>query len=125
MSESHPSRRGAGPSDSGSIKVDVSEMPRVLQRITALSLRYPGRMAVAIGCSLGAAVASLTLPRLFGGAVDQAQALLEGGAAHASEAQAALWGTALLVIAAIYVFINLAIDFLYTIVDPRIRLESK
>lgn len=100
MSESHPSRRGAGPSDSGSIKVDVSEMPRVLQRITALSLRYPGRMAVAIGCSLGAAVASLTLPRLFGGAVDQAQALLEGGAAHASEAQAALWGTALLVIAA-------------------------
>ena len=100
MSESHPSRRGAGPSDSGSIKVDVSEMPRVLQRITALSLRYPGRMAVAIGCSLGAAVASLTLPRVFGGAVDQAQALVEGGAADASEAQAALWGTALLVIAA-------------------------
>ncbi len=35
-------------------------MPRVLQRITALSLRYPGRMALAIACSLGAAVASLT-----------------------------------------------------------------
>ena len=31
----------------------------------------------------------------------------------------------LLVIAAIYVFINLAIDFIYTLVDPRIRLESK
>ena len=31
----------------------------------------------------------------------------------------------LLVIAAIYVFINLAIDFLYTLVDPRIRLEGK
>jgi peptide/nickel transport system permease protein len=31
----------------------------------------------------------------------------------------------LLVIAAIYVFINLAIDFLYTLVDPRIRLEAK
>ncbi len=31
----------------------------------------------------------------------------------------------LLVIAAIYVFINLAIDLLYTVVDPRIRLESK
>ena len=30
----------------------------------------------------------------------------------------------LLVIAAIYVFINLAIDFLYTLVDPRIRLEA-
>ena len=31
----------------------------------------------------------------------------------------------LLAIAAIYVFINLAIDFLYTLVDPRIRLEGK
>jgi peptide/nickel transport system permease protein len=31
----------------------------------------------------------------------------------------------LLVIAAIYVFINLAIDFIYTLVDPRIRLDSK
>jgi len=31
----------------------------------------------------------------------------------------------LLVIAAIYVFINLAIDFIYTLVDPRIRLEGK
>jgi ATP-binding cassette subfamily B protein len=75
-------------------------MPRVLQRITALSFRYPGRMAIAIGCSLGAAIASLTLPRLFGNAVDQAQVLLQAGAAHAGEAQAALWGTALLVIAA-------------------------
>ncbi|MGR4871038.1 ABC transporter permease [Variovorax sp. LARHSF232] len=31
----------------------------------------------------------------------------------------------LLVIAAIYVFINLGVDFLYTLVDPRIRLEGK
>jgi len=31
----------------------------------------------------------------------------------------------LLVIAAIYVFINLAIDLLYTVVDPRIRLEGR
>jgi len=31
----------------------------------------------------------------------------------------------LLVIAAIYVFINLLIDLLYTLVDPRIRLEAK
>lgn len=31
----------------------------------------------------------------------------------------------LLVIAAVYVFINLAIDLLYTVVDPRIRLEAK
>ena len=31
----------------------------------------------------------------------------------------------LLMIAAVYVFINLAIDLLYTLVDPRIRLEKK
>lgn len=100
MSDSHPSQRGAGPSDSDPIKVDVSQMPRVLQRITALALRYRGRMALAILCSLGAAVASLTLPRLFGHAVDQAQILLRDGAAHAAEAQTALWITAALVIGA-------------------------
>ncbi|MDP3747755.1 MAG: ABC transporter ATP-binding protein [Phenylobacterium sp.] len=75
-------------------------MPRVLQRITALALKYPGRVSLAIICSLGSAVASLALPRLFGNAVDQAQVLLTAGAGHAAEAQAALWGTALLVIAA-------------------------
>lgn len=100
MSEQHPSQRGARTPDSTAPRVDVSEMPRVLQRITALSLRYPGRMALAIACSLGAAVASLTLPRLLGSAVDHAQALLKDGTAHAAEAQAALWTTALLVIAA-------------------------
>lgn len=98
MSESHPQRGAASP-DSDQPVVDVSQMPRVLQRITALSLRYPGRMALAIACSVGAAVASLTLPRLFGHAVDQAQILLKDGAAHAGAAQAALWTTALLVIA--------------------------
>ena len=100
MSESRPSQRGARSFDSTAARVDVSKMPRVLQRITARALRYPGRMALAIGCSLGAAAASLTLPRLFGQGVDQAGALLKAGAAHAGEAQGALWGTALLVIAA-------------------------
>ncbi|MCX7586186.1 ABC transporter ATP-binding protein [Phenylobacterium sp. 58.2.17] len=100
MSEPRPSPRGARSFDSTAARVDVSKMPRVLQRITARALRYPGRMALAIGCSLGAAVASLTLPRLFGQGVDQAGALLNAGAAHAGEAQGALWGTALLVIAA-------------------------
>jgi ATP-binding cassette subfamily B protein len=87
-----------GTGDFGS--VDVSEMPRVLTRITALALQYPGRLALAIGCSLGAAVASLTLPKLFGQAVDQAQQLLQGGVGQADEARAALWLTALLVIIA-------------------------
>jgi ATP-binding cassette subfamily B multidrug efflux pump len=100
MSESPPSPRGAEPSDSEPIKVDVSEMPRVLQRIVALALKYPVRVAIAIVCSLGAAVASLTLPRLFGQAVDQAGVLLKAGAARADEAQTALLITGGLVISA-------------------------
>ncbi len=84
----------------GPAKVDVSQMRRVLPRITALALRYPGGLTLAIGCSLGAAVANLTLPRLFGAAVDQAQTLLKAGPAHATQAQAALWATAILVIGA-------------------------
>jgi ATP-binding cassette subfamily B protein len=80
--------------------VDVSQMPRVLQRITALALRYRGRMAIAMACSLGAAMASLTLPRLFGHAVDQAQALLRLGPAHGAQAQQALWTIAAMVIGA-------------------------
>ena len=98
MSDSRPGRGGVGTGDFGS--VDVSEMPRVLTRITALALRYPGRLALAVACSLGSAVASLTLPKLFGQAVDQAQSLLQGGAAQADAARGALWATALLVIAA-------------------------
>lgn len=81
-------------------RVDISQMPRILQRITALALRYPGRMSLAIGCSLGSAVASLALPKLFGAAIDQAQALLSAGADHAAEARGALWSMAILVIAA-------------------------
>ena len=48
MGESHPSRRGARAADSSPPRVDVSEMPRVLQRISALALRYPGRLALAV-----------------------------------------------------------------------------
>ena len=100
MNDSRPFRRGSDAVVSEPAKVDVRQMPRVLQRITALALRYPGRLALAIACSLGSAVASLALPRLFGAAVDQAQALLSAGAAHAAEARSALWSTAILVIVA-------------------------
>jgi ATP-binding cassette, subfamily B, multidrug efflux pump len=100
MSHFRASRRGPQTIVAGPAKVDVSQMPRVLQRITALAWRHRGRMVLAIACSLGAAAASLTLPRLFGGAVDQAQALLSAGPSRAAEAQAALWTTAFLVIAA-------------------------
>ncbi|MDR3513578.1 MAG: ABC transporter ATP-binding protein [Caulobacteraceae bacterium] len=100
MNDPRPFRRGPDAVVSGPAKVDVRRMPQVLQRITALALRYPARLVLAITCSLGSAVASLALPRLFGAAVDQAQALLSAGAAHAAEARAALWSTAILVIAA-------------------------
>ncbi len=64
-----------------------------------LALRRLGRLALAIGCSVGGAAASLVLPRLFGQAVDQTQALLNSGLVQASEARQALIMTALLVIA--------------------------
>ena len=84
----------------GAPTVDVSAMPRVLSRIAGLALRYPWRVALTVLTSLLAAMASLMLPRLIGGAIDQAHHLLSAGQAHASEARASLWRTALLVIAA-------------------------
>src|SRR5690606_29199020 len=81
-------------------QVDVKAMPGVLSRIIRLALRYPGGVALAIGCSLGSAIASLTLPKLFGYAVDQATRLLGQGPELADEARRALLITAGLVILA-------------------------
>ncbi|WP_334165035.1 ABC transporter ATP-binding protein [Phenylobacterium sp.] len=75
-------------------------MPSVLARIAGLAMRYPGRVALTVLASVGAAMASLTLPRLFGRSVDQAQALLADGAGHADAARQALLVSAGLVIAA-------------------------
>jgi ATP-binding cassette subfamily B multidrug efflux pump len=104
MGDSHPSGRGAASSDSAEFsaeaRVDAKAMPRVLQRIVTLALNYPGLVALAIGCSLGSALASLALPRLFGRAVDQAHHLLIGAAAHAELARHALWLSAGLIIVA-------------------------
>lgn len=97
MSVSRPSPGGAA-EDSASI--DVSAMPQVLPRIVRLALRYRGLVALAIACSVGAAVFSLTLPRLFGHAVDQAHLLLSDGAASPQAVQSALLTTAFLVIGA-------------------------
>lgn len=59
-------------------------MPRVLRRIVADALaRAPGRVALAVSASLCAAVASLSLPRLLGRAVNAAQRL---AADHRAEA---------------------------------------
>src|SRR4051794_1644858 len=79
-------------------KVDVRQLPRVVPRIVALAMRYPKRVAPAIACSLGAAIAQLTLPHLFGGAVNQVAHLLSLGARHAAEAQGALLVTAAIVL---------------------------
>ncbi|WP_374471771.1 ABC transporter ATP-binding protein [Phenylobacterium sp.] len=98
MSDSPPEGRSAALSDVPT--VDVTAMPSVLARIGGLAMRYPWRVALTIGASLGSAAASLTLPRLFGRAVDQAQALLAQGAAHAGEARTALVVSAALVVAA-------------------------
>ena len=104
MSDSHPSGGGAaaaGPAEfSDKAKVDVSAMPRVLQRIVILAFRYPGLMALAMLTSLGSAVASLALPKLLGGAVDQAHHLLVGSHVDADLARHALLLSGGLVIAA-------------------------
>ncbi len=73
-------------------------MPRVLRRIVADALaRAPGRVAVAMGASLCAAVASLSLPGLLGQAVNTARTL---GGAVGGEARHALLVTAGLVVLA-------------------------
>lgn len=125
MSDSRPIRRGEGTGDFGS--VDVSEMPRVLRRITALALHYPARLSLAVACALGGAVASLTLPRLFGHAVDQAQKLLQGGAAQAEAARGALWTTALLVIAATLIrgVLTMAAGFQGEYVSQRVGYDLR
>ena len=79
--------------------VDVKAMPRVVRRIVATALaESPGRVALAVVASLGAALASLALPRLLGRAVDLARRLAPG---HADLIRHDLLITALLVIAAL------------------------
>ena len=60
-------------------------MPRVLRRIVGEALRAaPARVALAMTAALGAALSSLTLPRLFGRAVNTAQSLIGRSDAHAA-----------------------------------------
>src|SRR3546814_3517894 len=98
MKSSPPNRRGASPPESPA--VDVTAMPMVLARIAGLAARHPGRIALIAGSSLLGVAASLSLPRLFGHAVDQASHLLTEGAAHADDARHAPLGSAARVIVA-------------------------
>ncbi|MGH7023008.1 MAG: ABC transporter ATP-binding protein [Caulobacteraceae bacterium] len=79
--------------------VDVKAMPRVVRRIVADAVRgSPRRVGLAFVASLGAALASLTLPRLLGRAVDLARHLAH---AHAVVIRHDLLMTGLFVIAAL------------------------
>jgi ATP-binding cassette subfamily B protein len=81
-------------------QIDLGAMPHILRRIVTMALKArPVQAVLAILCALGAAVASLLVPRLFGHAVDQVTHLLaafsNAKAAHTSAAQiAAMTATA-------------------------------
>ena len=82
-------------------------MPRVLRRIIADALtRAPGRVALAMAASLCAAVASLSLPRLLGQAVNAAQHL--AAAEHARHALLLIAALVVLATAARGLFTGLA-----------------
>ncbi|MGB1008008.1 MAG: ABC transporter ATP-binding protein, partial [Thalassobaculaceae bacterium] len=84
--------------DGGTYRIDVSKVDTaVLRRITAMALRFPGRMAAGITATVAAALMQLLVPQYLGQAVDQAQGLLAGavsGQADRAAAEAALWTTA-------------------------------
>lgn len=85
--------------DSGT--VDLRALPRVLQRIVGLALRHRARLVLALAATLGATIFTLAIPRLLGGAVDQAAGLLRhGGVVAPGVAQQGLWVIAGLLTAA-------------------------
>ncbi len=116
--------------------IDVTAMPRVLRRIAGEAVKLePARVAVAVGASLGAAVASLSLPRLFGGAVNEAQKLLgiasqvHGSARMlaAHEARHALMITAALVIVATATrgFLTMAANYQAEFVSQKVAYQYR
>ncbi len=81
--------------------MDVAALPRVIPRILALAFNQRrSRAAMAVLASVAATIFSILLPKLLGGAVDQAHHLLGAGAAHADAARQALWLTAGLIVGA-------------------------
>jgi len=87
----------------GTYRIAVSKIDlNVLWRITAMSLRHPGRMALAVAATALAGIFQLYVPQYLGRAVDQARGLLDGDvtAAGRASAEEALMTTALLLIGA-------------------------
>jgi ATP-binding cassette subfamily B protein len=73
-SQGAPARAPARPD---SPPIDVRAMPRVLRRIVGAALvEAPGRVAIASVAILGMTAASLSLPKILGYAVNEAQRLL-------------------------------------------------
>jgi len=79
MSQSYGGASSGGPAGvQVRPEIDVKAMPRILRRIVVLAFRTdPFQVVLAMVCSLVAAVAGLTVPRLFGGAVNKVAALLK------------------------------------------------
>jgi len=78
MSDSQGAPSGASLDEALRPEIDVKAMPNIIRRIVLMAFKVdPVQVALAMGCSLGAAVAGLTVPRLFGSAINQAQALLK------------------------------------------------
>ncbi|MDB5434029.1 MAG: ABC-type multidrug transport system, ATPase and permease component [Phenylobacterium sp.] len=125
MSDSPPTGRGAASSDAPT--VDVAAMPSVLARIARLSFRYPGRLTLTVFLTIGAAAASLTLPRLFGRSVDQATHLLSGGGALADAARHALLISAGLVILATVMrgFLTMAAGYQGEYLSQQVALDLR
>jgi len=71
----------------------------VLWRILRLAMRYPWRLAVAVGATIAAAVFQLMVPRLLGHAVDGALGLLGTEAVSREVARGALIDAALVLLA--------------------------
>src|SRR5471030_2161372 len=95
MSDSQGAPLGAPLSEALRPEIDVKAMPHIIRRIVLLGIKVdPVQVALAIGSSLGAAVAGLIVPRLFGPAIDQVKALLDAHdhalAIHMPAAQQAL-----------------------------------
>lgn len=82
--------QSAGPDEDPETQIDLSAMPRVLQRIAAMAFAHKALIALAVASALGSVVAGLAIPRLLGAAVDNAHTFLVSGAAAADEARAAL-----------------------------------
>ena len=81
--------------------MDVAALPRVIPRILALAFNQRrSRAAMAVLASVAATIFSILLPKLLGGAVDQAHHLLGAGAGRADAARQALWLTAGLIVGA-------------------------